>query len=133
MLSFKPTGRRARRTVAISLTAAAALALSACGGGDSSSSTTSSTTPTTSSSPSTAGSTTASTTGTDATAVRQLFEQQLKKQLGQQGQVTSAQANCVIKKLESSLSDQDILNSQQNPGAIQQAATNAAVSCGVGQ
>jgi ABC-type oligopeptide transport system substrate-binding subunit len=133
MLSSTSTGRRARVVSAVSLMAAAALALSACGGDSSSSSTTSSTTPTTSSSTATTSGSTTASTPTDATAVRQLFEQQLKQQLSQQGQVTSAQADCVINKLEGTLSDQQILNSQSNPGAIQQAAANAAISCGVGQ
>jgi hypothetical protein len=122
---------------ALAVLVAAALTLGACGGGsDSSSTTTATTTSTTPTTPTTSSTTSGgSTTGgsTSASDLRSVFEDQLAKRFAQQGQVTQDQANCIIDKLRSTLSDQQILQAQQNPQAVQKAAANAALSCGVGQ
>jgi hypothetical protein len=123
MLSSTSTGRRARVVSAISLMAAAALALSACGGGSSSSSTTS-----TGASGATgaAGSTSTTSTGGSVAGTSQ-FQDQLRQSLQSQGSLTDDQINCVIDKVSSSLSDQDLQDQTQ----VQQETLDALNSCGI--
>ena len=100
---------------------AAVLGLAACGGGSDSSSTTSTPVPTgaTGASSTGSGSTTGSTgdlSSGDIGALRDAFNQQLMQVLtGQQG-LSQSQAECAIKELENTVSDQQLAD------ALQQAA-----------
>ena len=128
MPSSSTTGRRPYRLLALSGLATAALTLGACGGDDD---TTTTTTPTTT--PDTGGGGGGGPSDAEMTTeLRKVFEQQLAKRFAQQGQVTQEQSQCIIDKLRDSLSDEQILGAQQNPGPVQNAAANAALACGVG-
>jgi ABC-type glycerol-3-phosphate transport system substrate-binding protein len=118
MLSSTSTGRRPRRTLAISLTAAAALALSACGGSDSSSTTTGASGAT--------GVADSTTTG-GSVAGTAAFQDQLRQRLEDQGKLTPDQITCVTDKVSGTLSDADL----QDQAAIQKLTLDALDSCGV--
>lgn len=100
---------------------AAVLGLAACGGGSDSSSTTS--TPVAADTTGTASTDTGSTTGGtgdlssgDIGALRDAFNQQLMQVLTGQEGLSQSQAECAIKELENSVSDQQLAD------ALQQAA-----------
>jgi basic membrane lipoprotein Med (substrate-binding protein (PBP1-ABC) superfamily) len=97
---------------------AAVLGLAACGGGDDSTSTTS--TPVasgaTGASSTDSGSTTGDLSSGDIGALRDAFNQQLMQVLTGQEGLSQSQAECAIKELETTVSDQQLAD------ALQQAA-----------
>jgi len=119
----------------LALAVAATLALGACGGSSTTTVTTTSgpTTSSTSSAPTTSTSST-STTGAGTTTtgnVRQAFDAALRNNLLNQQNLTHAQTNCVIRKLDQSLSDAEIQQVAQGqfPSSLAQKAGRAGVSC----
>jgi hypothetical protein len=122
-----------KRPALLALAVAAALALGACGGSSTTTVTTTSTPtgPTTSSTPTTP---TTSTTGAGTTTtgnVRQAFDAALRNNLLNQQNLTHAQTNCVIQKLDQSLSAAEIQQVAQGqfPSSLAQKAGQAGVSC----
>jgi hypothetical protein len=122
----------------LALAVAAALALGACGGSSTTTVTTASTptAPTTSSTPTapTTSTSSTSTTGAGTTTtgnVRQAFDAALRNNLLNQQNLTHAQTNCVIQKLDQSLSDAEIQQVAQGqfPSSLAQKAGRAGVSC----
>jgi hypothetical protein len=109
------------RVLLLATGCAAVLGLAACGGGDDSTSTTSSPIPTgaTGASSTDSGSTTGDTgdiSSGDIGALRDAFNQQLMQVLTGQEGLSQSQAECAIKELEDSVSDQQLAD------ALQQAA-----------
>jgi hypothetical protein len=109
------------RVLLLATGCAAVLGLAACGGGDDSTSTTSSPSPTgaTGASSTDSGSTTGDTgdiSSGDIGALRDAFNQQLMQVLTGQEGLSQSQAECAIKELEDSVSDQQLAD------ALQQAA-----------
>jgi hypothetical protein len=127
-----------KRAALLALAVAAALALGACGGSSTTTVTTTSTptAPTTSSTPTTPTTSTSSTSttgaGTTTTGnVRQAFDAALRNNLLNQQDLTHAQTNCVIQKLDQSLSAAEIQQVAQGqfPSSLAQKAGQAGVSC----
>jgi hypothetical protein len=112
MISFRTAQPTRARLAALALLCAAALGLAACGGGDDESSTSSAST----------------TTTTDA---QSQFFGKLAQLLTKQG-YPPKQADCVVSRLQRSLSDKElgsILSTAQVSGTAKQEIAKAASSC----
>ena len=105
-----------KRVLTFALVLPAAIAIGACGG--------SSTSPAT-----TTTSSTGSTTGTNA--LHQAFDTALRKNLLSQQNLSKAQTDCVITKLDQTLSDTDIQRATQGsfPPSVLKAAGKAGRTC----
>jgi hypothetical protein len=111
--------------------AAIAMALAACGGSSDGSHPTGGSTSTTPASHSSTERSSTTTSAAPAPGVRRTFDSALRRSLAQQGQLSSAEIDCVLNELHSTLPDSEIQAStaERVPKAVTDAASRAALEC----